>query len=191
MHQALRRALLVIVALTAFDAAASDEQALLVAVKSALMQMKPTLHGLPTVLAETRQPDAEIVSAFEEQVQDPALLEAIKAPHAVVSLRAAAPPRTRFTTPAEVETVITAGTAEERRARFVKRFPFGILRFSAVGREPKSELRFVTYEWLTARIDKHGDFHLASAELHLVELERRSDLLDGWKVIGQKAAAID
>jgi len=166
--------------------AGGGENALRVVLDSALREMYARLHGLPDILAETRQPDAGIVETMVEAVPDAALREEMAKPRPAMSLRSLVKPRWGVTTAAEVESVIQGGTAEERVARFKKRYPFGLLRFSAPGGHA-----FVTYEWLTARIDKHGDFHLAVAEIHLVELALAAQMRNGWTIVDERSVALE
>jgi hypothetical protein len=170
---------------------AMSEDALRVVVNNAMRDARGRLHGFPEILAETRQPDADLVETMDTEVPDVSMREAMSMPRPAMSLRPLVKNLWRITTADEVEAVIREGTAEERRARFSKRYPFGLIRFSAVGRTPKSSDAFVTYEWLNARIDKHGDFQLAPAELHLVELNRKAQTNQGWTISRERSVAVE
>jgi hypothetical protein len=160
-----------------------SEEALRITVREAASAMYAKLHAVPDILLQTRQPDEETVEAMAEAVPDEALRKAMTAEAPSMSLRGVVKLQWHTTTAAEVESVIQGTTGEERLARFNKRYPVGLLLFSAPGARP-----FVTYQWLTARIDKHGDFHLTTAEIHLVELTR---IPQGWKISNERSVTLE
>ena len=169
--------------------AMSAEEAMRVVVLSAFQLTAAQAHGKPAILSETRQPESEYVEAMDGELPDAALRAEMVKPHAPVSLRSVFKVNgQQLTTPQEIESLISDGTPEERVARFRKRFPFGVLQFSAVGTMPHNRDAFVTYEWLTARIDKHGDFQLRPAEIDLIELAPQAM---GWRIIAQHSVGIE
>jgi hypothetical protein len=160
-----------------------SEEALRVTVREAASTMYAKLHAVPDIVLKTRQPDEETVDAMREVVPDEALRTAMAAAAPSMSLRAVVPLRWHTTTADEVESVLQGKTPEERLARFNKRYPFGLLFFSVPGATP-----FVTWQWLTASLDQHGDFHLKTTEIHLIELTR---IAQGWKVGNDRSVAIE
>ena len=159
------------------------EDALRMTVREGMSAMYARLHGMPDILAQTRQPDAEIVDAMRDVVPDEALRAELSAETPSMSLRSIVKMGGHLTTPAEVDSVIQGTTGEERLARFNKRYPFGLLVFSAPGAKP-----FVTWQWMRARVDTHGDFQLRTAEIHLIELARTGY---GWKIESERSVGID
>jgi len=159
-----------------------SEDALRLVVRSAAASMRAELHGIPTIILTTHQPDAEVVEGMVEAVPEAELRAEMVKESRPVSLRAIVRLPWKVATPEEVEKVVQGGTAEERLARFKEQYPYGLLRFSA------PEKPFVTWEWLTARIDKHGDFQLMTGQIHLVELTR---VASGWKIANERSVAFE
>jgi len=159
-----------------------SEEALRLVVMSASSTMRAELHGIPTIILTTHQPDSEVVDAMAGAVPEEELRSAMVKESRSMSLRAIVRLPWKVATPEEVEKVVQGGTAEERLARFKQAYPFGLLRFSAPGEKP-----FVTWEWLTARIDKHGDFQMMTGQIHLVELTR---VAYGWKIANDRSVAL-